>query len=99
MSVWVYKPTETVYVYPQPIATEKRAQLMTMTNDGDNAQVKAGNDDFYQLTPFVQRTALNKVSWKHYAKTQQLLTKEFTSDASQELALNFNMLSGNNEHD
>jgi len=101
VSVWSYiEPTETVYVYPQPITAEKLDTQLhdNDEHDGDNAQVKAGNDNFYQLTPFVQGTALNKVSWKHFAKTQQLLTKEFTSDASQELALNFNMLSGNNEH-
>ena len=101
VSVWSYiEPIDTVYVYPKPIPTEKLDTQLhdNDEHDGDNAQIKAGNDDFYQLTSFVQGTALNKVSWKHYAKTQQLLTKEFTSDASQELALNFNMLTGNNEH-
>ena len=101
VSVWSYiEPISTVFVYPQPITSEKLDTQLHENDehDGDNAQVKAGNDDFYQLAPFVQGTALNKVSWKHYAKTQQLLTKEFTSDASQELALNFNMLTGNNEH-
>lgn len=101
VSVWSYiEPIDTVYVYPKPIPTEKLDTQLhdNDEHDGDNAQIKAGNDDFYQLTSFVQGTALNKVSWKHYAKTQQLLTKEFTSDTSQELALNYNTLTGNNEH-
>ena len=66
-------------------------------HDGDNAQVKAGNDDFYQLTPFVQGTALNKVSWKHYAKTQQLMVKEFVNYSAQSVFFDFNQLQGNTE--
>lgn len=101
VSVWSYiQPSDVIYVYPTPKSAENLdIELHEELNDaGDNAQSRTGSDEFYQLTPFIIGSALNKVSWKHYAKTQQLLSKEFTSDTTQELALNFNMLCGNTEY-
>ncbi len=100
VSVWSYiQPSDAIYIYPEPIDDPSLVFDTLELGDSEEheSQQKPGSDDFHQLSPFIPGTALNKVSWKHYAKTQQLLSKEFTSHSSAKMALNFNKLNGNTE--
>jgi hypothetical protein len=72
---WIYYPlTETTFVYP---ALLTNAGIFFTGNDleGEVAIDKSGNDDFRGLGAMGNADS-RKVSWKHYARTGELLIKE-----------------------
>ncbi|WP_404340138.1 DUF58 domain-containing protein [Pseudoalteromonas mariniglutinosa] len=99
VSVWSYiEPNTKAVIYPQAKA-DNLSDSITATDEivDDTGLVTTGSDEFHQLIDHQESMGINRISWKHYAKTQQLLIKEFSSYSRAGIELNFNMLSGNAE--
>ncbi|MCQ8876716.1 DUF58 domain-containing protein [Pseudoalteromonas shioyasakiensis] len=99
VSVWSYMQiNETVYVYPEQIDATKNDNLVS---EADNSQGdlkrKNGNEEFDSLADHQHGMGLQRVSWKHYAKTQQLMVKEFINFASTPMTYDYALLQGNTE--
>ncbi|MDB2355869.1 DUF58 domain-containing protein [Pseudoalteromonas sp.] len=99
VSVWSYMQIEeTVFVYPKQINPHKNNNLMV---DGHNTDgdLKGGNgiDEFDSLVDHQHGMGLQRVSWKHYAKTQQLMVKDFVNYASTPMIYDYSQLQGNAE--
>ena len=99
VSVWSYiQPDHTVYVYPSIIKTPNQKQLSQMTaNDDEGAEKHLGDDEFESLITHLPEMGLQRVSWKHYAKTQQLLVKQFIDFKSADTQFDFNLMTGDTE--
>ncbi|TMP62530.1 hypothetical protein CWB77_06835 [Pseudoalteromonas sp. S1610] len=99
VSVWSYiQPDHTVYVYPSIIKTPNQKQLSQMTaNDDEGAEKHLGDDEFESLITHLPEMGLQRVSWKHYAKTQQLLVKQFSDFKSADTQFDFNLMTGDTE--
>lgn len=74
-----------VWVYPKACKHEFIASEFSLKDDGSidsalsNKNTVSGNDDFEGLASYKQGESLKRIAWRHYAKTNVLLSKEFTS--------------------
>ena len=99
VSVWSYMQIEeTVFVYPKQVNPNKNNNFM-IDDQNDNGDLKRGNgiDEFDTLVDHQHGMGLQRVSWKHYAKTQQLMVKEFVNFASTPMTYDYSQLQGNAE--
>lgn len=100
VSVWSYMQlSESFYVYPKKL---KPQHLPGSTSDARSASVGTykqtnGIDEFDSLKVHQTGMNINRVSWKHYAKTQQLMIKEFINLNEQSTLYDFNQLQGDTE--
>jgi len=91
------------FVYPKPI--EHRRLASDWQAEGDSeleveegaSQVKGVPDDFVGLRNYQAADSLKHVSWKHYAKTGELMTKEFVSREGSKRWLDWYALDGIDE--
>lgn len=99
VSVWSYMQlAHTVFVYPQQLKPLHEASLQNNHNTDDGLHKNShGSDEFDGLN--IHQTGMNmkRISWKHYAKTQQLMVKEFVNYSAQSVVFDFNQLQGNTE--
>lgn len=73
-------PSPRKYLGQQPV------DLSGETSDLRQSEVK-GNDDFHQLKSYQQGEPLTHVSWKHMARGQGMLTKEYRAELGNTLWL------------
>ena len=98
VSVWSYiQPDHAVYVYPSIIKTPNHKQLSQITANDDGNEKHQGDDEFESLITHLPEMGLQRVSWKHYAKTQQLLVKQFSDFKSADTQFDFNLMTGDTE--
>lgn len=99
VTVWSYlHSNKTLHVYPLP--KEEKAQInhiITGTDGDSNVNDVQAIDEFNELKPYQQGMSLNKVSWRHFAKNQQLLVKDYTSEQSVSVGFDFDLMTGNVE--
>lgn len=98
MSVFSYSLfPKTVYIYPTPLPIISHS--MTLSDQGDQKDdifVK-GSNEFYAIREHLAGESFSRVSWKHYAKTQQFLVKEFTESFSGDFIFNLSDMPGDFE--
>ncbi len=82
-----------VLVYPQPVKAGPLPGKAGNAEQGDIVNL-AGNDDFYGFRKYQPSESLNHVSWKHYAKGQGLLSKEYSETVMQCLWLDWDDFDG-----
>lgn len=75
-------------VYPQP---KDSAQAFPHTADdqADGLTTGTGNDDFSSLRDYQDSDSPKHVAWKHLARSEQWLTKEFEGEAGGEVMLDW----------
>lgn len=88
------------WVYPKPLikpiilssyrtsSNEDVVEVLEVQSKGD------GNDDFYGFKTYQAGDSLKHVAWRQYAKTQQLHTKEFSSEVGGSYWLDWYVLEG-----
>ncbi len=90
------KLQEKALVYPKPSTIE----MPFPENDGiqsqtlENQQSKKGNEDFYGIKEYQQGDSIRHIHWKAFAKGLGLFSKEYSSDISAELWLNYEQTPG-----
>ncbi len=80
-------------VYPRP----EKAELPPASPDssfGSRQAATQGTDDFSSLRTYQPADSPRHVAWKAVARSEDMLTKQFTGDASAELWLDWSMLPG-----
>jgi uncharacterized protein (DUF58 family) len=99
VTVWSYVlPQATVFVYPSLEKVHSDAHVSSLDEQADNGKVKKlGSEEFEHLVIHQPEMGLNRVSWKHYAKTQQLLVKEFVDFKTANALFDFNLMTGGTE--
>ena len=75
-TVWIYLPVSvTVFVYPAKLQSPETLELSPSDKDGDNSSIRKGPHDVLSLNPY-QGEESRRISWKHYARSGDLLVKE-----------------------
>lgn len=99
MSVWSYiQPEIKVYVYPAILkTTNQKHHNLVVHNTNEGTEKHKGDDEFESLITHLPEMGLQRISWKHYAKTQQLLVKQFTDLKSANAQFDFNLMTGDTE--
>ena len=99
VSAWSYMQlTQSVFVYPQQLKPVQQAnQHFNQSMDDGDQKNRHGSEEFDGLIPHQVGMNMKRVSWKHYAKTQQLMVKEFVNYSAQSVFFDFNQLQGNTE--
>lgn len=76
---WIYFPLNNShsYVYPKILANYKMPDFNQTHLDGQIPKERKGSEDIRDLAPY-QGEESRRISWKHYAKSGELLIKEGT---------------------
>jgi uncharacterized protein (DUF58 family) len=89
---WSYvEPEARCLVYPRP----ERSPLPPTSADatGGSQRVQApGNEDFASLRAYQRSDSPRHVAWKAAARSEEMLTKQFSGEAAAELWLDWNLL-------
>lgn len=73
---WIYFPVELkAYVYPAKLKDMPIAHFLPSSLDGENSSLHSGPHDIWNLGPY-QGEESRKISWKHYARSGELVVKE-----------------------
>lgn len=89
---WSYvEPDATCLVYPRPVQTPLPAVTEHASAGGARAQV-SGREDFSGLRTYQRSDSPRHVAWKTFARSDNLLTKQFSGDAAVELSLEWDHL-------
>ncbi len=80
-------------VYPRPVRAGAIPRAEATSQDGELVR-KEGVDDFYGLRPYQQGDPMRHVAWKSYARTDELLTKQFAALADRRVWLDWDYFSG-----
>jgi len=90
------KLLEKALVYPKSSTIEKpfpdNGDIQTQSLE--NQQSKKGNEDFYGIKEYQQGDSIRHIHWKAFAKGLGLFSKEYSSDKSAELWLNYEQTPG-----
>lgn len=78
-----------VLVTPTPELSPPVPPTLAAVGEGDTAQRMAGNDDFAGLRPYVAGDAPRLISWRHAARTGQLVSREFDAPLGKALSLDW----------
>lgn len=68
---------QTALVYPKPIPAGPIPVSGVTDADGELTSNIAGADDFYGFRDTVPGDSPRRISWKHYARTRKLITREY----------------------
>lgn len=99
ITVWSYIQLHTrVYVYPSLEKEFSDAQINSLAEQAENGIAKQiGSEEFETLIPHLPEMGLQRISWKHFAKTQQLLVKEFVDFKAADALYDFDLMHGDTE--
>lgn len=89
---WLYLDFNGV-IYPRPIHIPFRRNDAEGVEDNDQSS-QAGMDEFDGLRMYQKGDSLKRVAWKQYAKTQQLMTKQYLDFQGDERCFDWHSLSG-----
>ena len=89
---WVDLDVSTV-VYPRPIPAGPVGSTPSTNDDGD-VLVSDGIEDFYGLREYQEADSPKHIAWKSYARTDELLTKQYAAYADRRVWLTWDSLPG-----
>jgi uncharacterized protein (DUF58 family) len=89
---WVDLDMSTI-VYPNPIAAGPMSSVPSDSDDGDFL-VSEGTEDFYGLRDYQPSDSPRHIAWKSYARSEELLTKQFGAYADKRVWLEWESFSG-----
>lgn len=73
---WIYFPIlSRVWIYPAKLKEMPALEIKPSTDEGDYSSLRKGPHDVWNLGPY-QGEESRKISWKHYARTGDLVVKE-----------------------
>ena len=89
---WSYvEPDARCLVYPRPERSPLPAPSADASSGGQRAAA-IGNEDFASLRAYQRSDSPRHVAWKAYARSDDLLTKQFSGEAANELWLDWALL-------
>lgn len=80
-------------VYPQPVASDE-APWQAAEGEMDEHFKGHGSEDFVGITDYQQGQSMARISWKHYARGQGILMKQFADPQGQAQALDWEFFDG-----
>lgn len=82
-----------ILVYPKPIAAGPLPKAQALHDDGDTSSHK-GADEFSGYKSYQVGDSMRNVSWKHYARGLDVMSKEFSAYVDHRLWLDWDYFAG-----
>lgn len=92
MRAWSYVYfAKVTWVTPKPLVFDWQTKFVAAqaTDTAVSGRAVQGQDDFEQLSSYVEGESLARVSWAHVARGQGMLTKHFADPLGQEFCLDY----------
>lgn len=92
MRAWSYVYfAKVTWVTPKPMAFDWQTKFVAAQTSDSAVSGRSiqGQDDFEQLSSYVEGESLARVSWAHVARGQGMLTKHFADPVGQEFRLDY----------
>lgn len=83
-------------VYPQPLFADQAEQVARQGEDGELMDPQ-GSDDFSDMRMYRPGDPVRHIMWRVYARSDQLVVKEYTSYVDPRLMLDFDRVAGGTE--
>lgn len=83
----------TAIIYPRPVFAGAVPPALNATSEGELLH-RQGVDDFYGLKQYQAGDSLRQIAWKSFARTDELLTKEFAAFVDRRVWLDWNYFTG-----
>lgn len=83
----------TALVYPRPVAAGQIPGALSSSGEGDALQ-RDGVDDFYGFREYQSGDSLRHIAWKNYARSDDLLLKEFAAHVDRRIWVDWEYLTG-----
>ena len=84
-------------VYPKPIF-EQAAVESDINNDEGEVIQRDDNDDFYEMRSYQEGDPIKHIAWRNYARSDELMVKQFAGHKDRQLMLDWQQLHGNDEY-
>ena len=95
--VWIYLPIKyKAYVYPERLSETPSLILKDSQEEGDHSSLRVGPHDIWNLGPY-QGDESRKISWKHYARSGELVVKEGEELINSEIIFRLGIFDQNKE--
>jgi uncharacterized protein (DUF58 family) len=82
-----------VIIYPKPMFAGAIPEALNSVNEGELLSSE-GVDDFYGLKGYQAGDALRHVAWKSYARTEELMIKQYSAFVDRRVWLDWDYLAG-----
>ena len=83
----------TAIVYPRPVVAGPIPGALSSSGEGDALQ-RGGVDDFYGFREYQGGDSLRHIAWKNYARSDDLLLKEFAAHVDRRIWIDWEYLTG-----
>jgi len=91
--VWIHMDAECI-VYPEPASVGRPLPVSGGGDDGSRVTEKQGDADFAGLKTAVPGDPPQRIAWKAYARSNELLAKQFTGGEQRAQVLEWDALAG-----
>jgi uncharacterized protein (DUF58 family) len=96
---WSYfKLDATCLVYPKP-AADGGLHVSSLHDNGQLSRTNAGSDDFMGLRKYHPGDSIKHINWKAVARGQQAMTKQYATNESSEIWLDWSETAGTHVED
>lgn len=89
---WISLDVSTL-VYPRPVSAGDVPLSLRSSQEGELVEIE-GTDDFYGLRTYNEGDSFRHVDWKSYAKTDELMIKQFASTVDKSVWLDWDHFTG-----
>lgn len=84
-------------VYPKPLFGDAITKANSDNDDGEIIQ-RDGNDDFYEMRSYQEGDPIKHIAWRNYARSDELMVKQFAGHKDIQVILDWDQLSGGVEN-
>ena len=82
-----------VFIFPKAIGEEQPIELTGLRESSEGLLTVGGNEDFYQHNPYIPGESWKRINWKVWAKSEDLLIKQYESSVDYAYSFDFSKLS------
>lgn len=98
VTVWSYLISTTpIYVYPKPLPNSAELHSFIDKSNMNSDIIDSNGNEFNELKRYQSGMSIHRVSWRHFAKSQTLLVKDYEETQQFNVGFDFNTLSGSIE--
>ena len=95
LRAWTYVYfDQPIWVVPKPLANQLPSSRAHSSEDDAAAERVVGQDEFEELREFVAGESMARISWRHLARGQGLLSKQFSDARGREQLLDYGQMAG-----
>ncbi|MBE0364004.1 hypothetical protein PULV_a1545 [Pseudoalteromonas ulvae UL12] len=93
ITIWSYLVyQDSTFVYPNQRTLLNYSHTHEQPDEGDHSNQAQGSDDFDGIRTYQKGDSFSRISWKHYAKQHELVSKQFNQLGNGHVIFDFALL-------